>query len=217
MLTSHVDGEMEAYAIAHSLSQSSLLMELEQFTMRHMPVPEAMSGPLVGQLLRFLVRLSAAKRVLEIGTFTGYATLSIAEALPPDGKIVTCEINPRTAEIASTFFDKSPHRQKIDLRLGDALAIMKTLSPSCDLVFIDAEKERYPTYYEEAVRLCRIGGCIVIDNALARGGVTQLLDERSRATHFLNERICTDSRVESVLVTVRDGVQLVWKRAHESE
>lgn len=207
-----VNEKLEQYALSYSTRPSALLLQLEAETWAKTAVPYALSGPLVGQFLRLLVQLMGASRILEIGTFTGYATLSMAEALPSEGEIWTCEIDLECISFASSFFERSPHMDQIHVLAGDALTTLQTLEPGFDLVFIDADKENYPLYYEESMRLAREGGCLVIDNAFARGGVLNPQSLRSRAIHALNEKIAGDYRVESVILTVRDGLQVVRKR-----
>ena len=172
-----------------------------------------LSGRVEARLLQLLVRLVGARRVIEVGTFTGYATLMMAAGLPPEGELVTCEIEPRHAAIAERFFARSPDGRKIRVAPGPALATLRALpAGSVDLLFIDADKERYPAYYEEGLRLVRPGGLIAIDNALWSGRVLAPADEEDRAIAAVNDRAARDERVEAVLLTVRDGVLLVRKK-----
>jgi caffeoyl-CoA O-methyltransferase len=168
-------------------------------------------GPLEGALLRLLVRITAAKRVLEIGMFTGYSALAWAEALPDDGQLVTCDVNPETTELAKRYFAMSPHGHKIDARLGPALETLKTLRSPFDICFIDADKPSYGGYYDACVELTRKGGLIVLDNMMQKGEVLNPTDERVRAIDALNKRILKDERVENVLLPIRDGIMLACK------
>jgi caffeoyl-CoA O-methyltransferase len=145
---------------------------------------------------------------LEIGTFTGYSALMMAEGLPGDGRLVTCEINPKAAEIARRYFAKSPHGHKIEIRLGAALETIATLAEPLDIVFIDADKTNYLNYYEACVPLLRPGGLIVADNVLWSGKVIDPNDDDTRAIVAFNERVQADPRVENVCLTVRDGMML---------
>lgn len=205
---------IEDYAAAHSQTPSPLLDELEAYTIAHCAWPTMLIGRLEGGLLKMLVRLTGARRILEIGLFTGYSALTMAEALAEDGAIVSCEINRETADIAQSFFDRSPHGRKISLRMGPALDTLATLptDPPFDLVFVDADKENYVNYYEAALPLLRPGGLLVADNVLWSGAVLDPKRDSDRALVAFNKRVHQDPRVEHVMLTVRDGVMLVYKR-----
>jgi len=143
--------------------------------------------------------------------FTGYSTLAWAEALPKDGRIVTCEINPDTTEIAKRYFAESPHGHKIEIRLGPALDSLKLMHGIFDLCFIDADKENYGAYYDRCMELVRPRGLIILDNMLRGGRVLDPQDRPSQVVDALNKRIRNDPRVENVLLPVRDGIMLVRK------
>jgi caffeoyl-CoA O-methyltransferase len=143
--------------------------------------------------------------------FTGYSTLAWAEALPKDGRVVTCEINPKTTEIAKRYFAESPHGGKIEIKLGHALETLKVLYGPFDLCFIDADKENYAAYYDRCMELVRPRGLIILDNMLRGGRVLNPTDTSTRAVDALNQRIRNDPRVENVLLPVRDGIMLVRK------
>ena len=202
---------IEEYATRHTTPLSELHERLWHETHDKTTRPQMMVGPLEGALLRFLARLTQAQRILEIGMFTGYSSLAWAEALPPDGQLITLDVNPETAEIAKRYFRESPHGKKIDLRLGPALDSLKTLEGPFDLCFIDADKTEYSDYYEICIGLVRQGGLIVLDNMLQRGKVLDQNDESSRGIGILNKRILDDPRVENVLLPLRDGIMLVYK------
>ncbi len=207
-----VDKDLEQYAFDHTAAEPDLLQRLGAETHAKMQMPQMLTGRLEGRLLKFLAQLSGAKRVLEIGTFTGYSALSLAEGLPQDGKVVTCEIEPTHAAMARRYFDASPHGKKIEIRMGAALATLETLQGPFDLIFIDADKENYPAYYEKAVDLVRAGGLVLVDNTLWSGLVLKPHDRETIAIDSLNKRIVKDARGENVLLTVRDGLQLVRKK-----
>jgi caffeoyl-CoA O-methyltransferase len=171
-----------------------------------------MVGPLEGALLKLLVRLTAAKRVLEIGMFTGYSALAMAEALPEDGRLITCDVNPATTEIARRYFAESAHGHKIEIKLGPARETLKALKGPFDLCFIDADKGSYNDYYDRAIDLVRQGGLIVLDNMLRGGRVLSPRDQDARTVAALNDRIQKDERVENVLLPIRDGVMLAYRR-----
>lgn len=205
---------IEDYAAAHSQPPSPLLDELEAYTNAHCNMPQMQVGRLEGSLLKMLVRLTGARRILEIGLFTGYSALTLAEALPPEGSIISCEINPDTATIAQSFFDRSPHGRKVSVRLGPALETLATLpkDPAFDLVFVDADKENYVNYYEAVLPLLRPGGLLIADNVLWSGAVLNPKRDSDRALVAFNHKVHNDPRVEHVMLTVRDGVMLVYKR-----
>jgi caffeoyl-CoA O-methyltransferase len=159
-----------------------------------------------------LVRIIGAKRILEIGMFTGYSALAWAEALPEDGRVITCDVNPETTEIARRYFAESPHGKKIEIKLGPAIETLKTLSGPFDVCFIDADKTGYSAYYDRCIDLTRRGGLIVLDNMLQSGRVLNPTEERDRLIHALNERIQNDERVENVFLPIRDGIMICWKR-----
>jgi predicted O-methyltransferase YrrM len=203
----------EAYAREHTSPMSALLEELERYTLTSTASPSMLTGRVEGKFLQFAVQLSDARNILDIGTFTGYSALAMAEALPPDGHVQTIEHNPDHARIAQNFFNRSPCRNKITLHLGEALQILKTLPDTeTDLIFIDADKQGYSSYYRESMRLLRNGGLIVADNALWYGGVFEPKDDESRAMADFNELVMADGQAEKVLLTIRDGIYLIRKR-----
>jgi predicted O-methyltransferase YrrM len=207
-----IDKDLERYAFDHTAPEPELLRQLSEETYARMEMPQMLTGRLEGRLLKLLAQLSGARRVLEIGTFTGYSALSMAEGLPEDGNVVTCEIEPAHAAMAQRYFDASPHGKKIGIRMGPALATLEGLNGLFDLAFIDADKENYPVYYEKVIALIRPGGLLLVDNTLWSGEVLRPRDPESAAIDALNKRIAKDARVENVLLTVRDGLQLVRKK-----
>ena len=204
----------ERYARAHSAPPSALLGEIETYTIAHFAAPEMMSGPVEGAFLAMLVRLTGARRVLEIGLLTGYSALSMAEALPADGEIVSCEIDPEVAAVAQSFLDRSDHGGKVAIKRGPALETLGALPPGSrfDLAFLDADKENYVAYYETVVPLLRPGGLFVADNVLWRGAVIVPRSAEARAVARFNRVVRDDPRVECVMLTVRDGITLARKR-----
>jgi caffeoyl-CoA O-methyltransferase len=204
--------EIEAYAERHTRGLSELHARVWKETYEKTKSPKMMVGPLEGALLRLLVRITAAKRVLEIGMFTGYSALAWAEALPEDGRLITCDVNPETTEMARRYFAASPHGKKIEVRLGPALETMKTLHGPFDICFIDADKTGYDAYYDACIEITRRGGLIVLDNMMQGGKVLNPTDDRVRTIDALNDRIQKDERVENVLLPVRDGIMLCYRR-----
>ena len=204
--------QIEAYAERHTRALSDLHARLWNETHEKTNNPGMMVGPLEGALLRLMVRLTAAKRVLEIGMFTGYSALAMAEALPEDGQLITCDVNSETTEIARRYFAASAHGHKIEIMLGPARETLKALKGPFDLCFIDADKESYGDYYDHAIDLVRQGGLIVLDNMLRGGRVISPRDHDSRTVAALNDRIQKDQRVENVFLPIRDGVMLAYRR-----
>lgn len=204
---------LDEYCAAHTSPPPALLAELAAWTQAHMKLPQMLTGHLEGALLAWLVRLTGARRVLEIGTFTGYSALAMAEALPADGSVVTCDIDPEHARIAQSFFDRSPHGKKIKLRLGPALETLAALPTDAqfDFVFIDADKENYSKYYEAILPRLKPGGLLVADNVLWSGRVLKPETPADRAIAAFNECVRADARVECLMLPVRDGVLLVRK------
>ena len=202
---------IEQYVERHSKPMSLFHDKLWLETYRNTGSPTTMVGPLTGQFLKMLVLMTGARRILEIGMYTGYSTLAFAEALPKDGRVVTCEINPQTSEIARRCFSESPHGQKIEVKLGPALNSLKVIPGPFDLCFIDADKDQYGEYYDACMSLVRSRGVIILDNMLRSGKVLTPIDPRSQAIDALNKRIRNDERVENVLLPVRDGIMMVVK------
>lgn len=205
--------EAEEYALDHTTPMSALLEEVEHFTLTKAAYPSMLTGRVEGRFLQTVVQLSGARRIVDIGTFTGYSALAMAEVMPDDGELLTIEKNEDHARIAQAFFDRSPGRSKIMLRTGEALEILKTLPDAkTDLVFIDADKRNYIAYYRESMRILRTGGLILADNALWYGRIFDPKDNDSRAVADFNELVKKDTRSEKLFLTIRDGIYLVRKR-----
>jgi len=213
MMKAFVLPEIEAYAEAHSAAESELCRSLREETYRTMELPQMVVGPLEGAFLKMMVQVVRAQRVLEIGMFTGYSALSMAEVLPPEGRIVTCEIDPEPAALAAKYFARSPYGRKIEIKMGPALDTLRNLDGLFDLIFIDADKTNYIHYYERALDLLALHGVILIDNVLWNADVlVHPPPDRSTAViQELNRQISADSRVSAVLVTIRDGIFVVKK------
>ncbi len=207
-----VDPKLERYAEEHSSEVSELLRRLERETLASMKSPQMLSGRTEGQLLRLLIRMTGASRILEVGTFTGYSALMMASALPAEGEVITLEVDPAAEAVARRYFAESEYRGKIRLLMGPALDSLSSLGGPFDFAFVDADKENYPRYYDRILPLLRRGGVLAVDNVLWSGKVLDPRDDETRAIHELNEKARTDPRVEHVLLTVRDGVLLVRKR-----
>jgi len=208
-----VEPTVEEYAEAHSTPNGELFERLAAETREKTTAPQMMVGRIEGQFLATLVRLAGARQILELGTFTGYSSISMASALPPDGCVITCDVDPETTAIARRYMDESGHGEKIEIRLGPALETVETLDGPFDLVFIDADKENYVNYYEATLPKLADDGLMVVDNTLWSGRVAdpENQEETTNAIRALNERVRDDSRVVNVLLTVRDGMNLITK------
>ena len=206
-----IDEKIEKYAFNHTSEEGELLKRLEDETYEKLEIPQMTTGRLEARLLKLLARLVGARRIIEIGTFGGYSALSMAEALPEDGALVTCEMDPVAITFARRYFSESPHGKKITLMEGPALESIEKLSGTFDMAFIDADKVNYCNYYEAILPMIRDGGLIAVDNVLWSGRVLDPKDESDIAIDQFNKRIIEDQRVESVLLTVRDGLNCIVK------
>ncbi len=207
-----VPEQIEAYAEAHTETPLPIFDALREETYAKMNQPQMQVGRIEGSFLRLLVRVSQAKRILEIGMFTGYSALMMAEGLPDDGELITCDVDSKAEAMAKRYFAQSPHGKKIKVRMGPALETIKTLKGPLDMVFIDADKENYSRYYDAVIPLLRKGGLLVADNVLWSGRVLRPEQESDRAIVAFNDKVTKDSRVEKVLLTVRDGMMLAVKK-----
>jgi caffeoyl-CoA O-methyltransferase len=208
-----IDEKIEQYAFDHTSEEGELLRRLEKETYEKLEIPQMTTGRIEARLLKLLARLVGAQRILEIGTFAGYSALSMAEALPEDGTLVTCDEDPVAIAFAQKYFSESPHGKKIKQMEGPALESIKNLTGTFDMAFIDADKINYSNYYEAILPMIRSGGLIAVDNVLWSGRVLNPQDESDRAIHQFNERVVKDQRVESVLLTVRDGLNCIIKNS----
>ena len=204
---------IEDYARAHTTPLPPLLQELIGVTEKETGALSAMlSGQLEGTFLQMLIASMGAKRVLEIGMFTGFSAQMMAAALPDDGELITCDVNPKAIEIATGFFERNPDGKKIKVMQGPALDTMKRVTGAFDLIFIDADKPNYTNYYEAALPLLAPNGLIVVDNVLWSGRVLNPEGEQDEAIVAFNDHVQADDRVVNVMLTVRDGVMLIRKR-----
>lgn len=206
-----VASDVEAYAEAHSMPESDVCRRLREETHRSVEFSQMVVGPLEGAFLKMMATLVEAKRVLEIGTFTGYSALCFAEALPDDGIVITCDIDVDTTELAKRYWAQSPAGHKIEPRLGPALETIQALEGGFDVIFIDADKLNYVDYYQRGLELLAPKGVMLIDNVLWNGEVLKYPapDGATAALQDLNRVVAADPRVTSVLVTIRDGVLVV--------
>jgi caffeoyl-CoA O-methyltransferase len=200
-----------AYAASHTTQPPEYLSRVAEETSR-MEGAQMLSGHVAGGLLAALVHATQARLVLELGTFSGYSALSMAMALPPGGRIITCELDPERAEIARRHFDASPHGDRIEIRVGPALESAKAVEGPFGVVFIDAHKPEYVDYYEAVVPKLAPNGVIVVDNTLWSGAVADESDtsETTEAIRRFNEHVLADPRTQCVILPVGDGMTLAW-------
>ncbi len=204
-----IDEQIEQYAHDHTEDEGELLNRLKEETHASLDIPQMLTGRIEGRFLNLLVKISNARRVIEVGTFSGYGTLSMAGALPDDGELFTCEIDPDAIAVAQRYFNESPHGNKIKLLQGEALTSLATVSGPIDFAFIDADKANYLNYYQAILPKMRKGGLIAVDNVLWSGRVLHPMDDWDRAIANFNETVKRDDRVEHVFLTVRDGIYLL--------
>ena len=204
--------EIESYCSTHSSPMPEIFKTLASETYESTSAPQMMVGHLEGAFLRLLTRLVQPQTILEIGTFTGYSSLAMAEGLPEHGKIITCDVNLESTQIARKYWEQSPHGSKIESRLGPALETIASLDVTFDMVFIDADKGNYINYWEACLPKVRQGGLIIADNALWSGRVLEPDDASDHALANFNTHAVNDARVECVLLTIRDGMMLAWKK-----
>jgi caffeoyl-CoA O-methyltransferase len=211
-----VEPRVEEYAEAHTTPDGELFERLAAETRETTEIPQMMVGRIEGQFLAFIVRVGGARRVLELGTFTGYSSISIARALPDGGRVITCDVNEETTAIARRYAEEAGVADRIDYRLGPALDTLAELEGPFDLVFIDADKAGYVDYYEAALPKLADGGMILADNTLASGRVVEDDgDGMAGAIKRFNEHVRADDRVESVMLTIRDGITMIRRRRPE--
>jgi caffeoyl-CoA O-methyltransferase len=202
---------IEHYATDHSTPESIIFKSLTETTRADCDSPQMLVGPIEGRFLKLIVKATAARRVLEIGTFTGYSALMMAEGMPEGGELITCDISRVSTAIARSYWDKSPHGNKITLRLGRALETIGSIDGPFDVVFIDADKRNYIAYWDACVPKVRRGGVILADNVLWSGRVLDPQDEDDHALVAFNAHVRNDNRVETVMLPIRDGVTMSVK------
>ena len=207
--------EIESYILSHSDEEGSLLAALNRDANVNLLRPRMLSGHLQGRILKMFCRMLKPKRVLEIGTYTGYATLCMAEALEKDAEIHTLEINDEMEDFIRKYVSQSPDKDKIKLYFGDAMEIIPALDESFDLVFIDADKRLYSDYYDLIFDKLPAGALILADNTLWDGKVLEPLhpaDKQTAGILAMNDKIKADQRVEKVILPLRDGLTMIWKK-----
>lgn len=207
-----INHEIEEYVQQHTSQPSEEVEQLVEISRQELRHIDMISGKSVGELLMLLIRMSGAKHALEIGTFIGYSALRIAEALPENGSLITCDNNERYEMIARSAFRESKYGHKIAMKMGPAADTIKTLNQRFDFIFIDADKINYPYYYKNLIPKLTAGGVMAIDNVLWGGRVLNPKDDKTRAIDQCNKMIAGDDRVDQVMLPVRDGLTIAWKK-----
>ena len=206
-----LDPKLDQYACDHTSSENDLLAKINRETHLEVLHPRMLSGHLQGRFLSMISRLQRPVNILEVGTYTGYSALCLAEGMTEDGKLVTIDINEELAPKIQGYFDESNWKEQIDLKIGDATKIIPELNMKFDLVFIDADKENYSSYYDLVIDKMNTGGLIMADNVLWSGKVIQDVKPNDTSTKALiayNEKINSDNRVENTLLPIRDGIMM---------
>ncbi|MEO7801930.1 MAG: O-methyltransferase [Ginsengibacter sp.] len=208
-----INTEVENYAAAFTSAEDQLLAEISSYTLANHPHHHMLSGHVQGMLLQTLSCLLQPKNILEIGTFTGYSALCLARGLQAEGTLHTIELREVDAHTARGFFSKSLYNNKIVLHEGNALDIIPTLPYQWDMIFLDADKVNYINYYELTLPVLKPNGVLIADNVMFHGKVLQqpVTDKNAKAIRAFSEHVARDSRVEQVMLTIRDGVSLIRK------
>ncbi len=209
-----INTRAEQYANKNTTALDEVLKEIETYTLANHPHAQMLSGHVQGKVLEFFSKMIAPKRILEIGTFTGFSALCLAKGLTPDGKLITLELRKDDAATANDYFRKAGMETRIDLHVGDALEIIPALQENWDLVFIDADKVNYINYYELTLPWLKSGGWILADNVLFHGEVLEenIKGKNAKAIQAFNEHVKNDDRVEQAMLTIRDGLLLIQKK-----
>ena len=207
-----IQPELQQYAERHTSPENALLEKINRETHASVLMPRMLSGHLLGRVLAMISRLIRPRAILEIGTFTGYSALCLAEGLTDDGTLITIDKNEELEDRVRNYFKESGMSKRIDYRIGDATQIIPTLEMTFDLVFIDADKENYSNYYDMVIDKLNLKGIILADNVLWSGKVLdENPDKDTRAIIAFNKKVTDDPRVENVLLPIRDGIMMIRK------
>lgn len=210
-----VNKELEEYILEHTTQEESVLKELTRETHINVMRPRMLSGHLQGQLLKMLSSMLSPKNILEIGTYTGYSGICLAQGLAEEGKLYTIDINDEIEDFTLSFIEKAGLTDKIEFLIGDALEIIPTLDKQWDLVFIDADKRDYLNYYNAVIDNVRPGGFILADDVLWDGKVVEKVEKNDKQTQGIiafNKFVQEDDRVENVIIPLRHGITLIRKK-----
>ena len=213
IIISFLPKEIENYIEEHSGPINPVLIKLEKETYKKTILPQMISGKMEGKFLQLIALISKAKKILDIGTFTGYSALMMAEVLPKNGELITCEISKEYADIAKRYFKKVRFGNKIKLVLAPAIETLRQIpDKTIDVIFIDADKVSYPLYYNESIRILKNGGLILADNVLRPFRIINPKDKNNKAIQIFNKKAKEDKRVDSVMLPIRDGLYLIRKK-----
>jgi len=207
--------KLDDYIVAHSENEPELLQQLTRETYQKILQPIMLSGPYQGRVLSMISKLTRPKTILELGTFTGYATLCLAEGLHPEGEVHTIDVNEELEDFQRKYFDKSEYGHQIHQHLGSAIDILPQLDKTFDLVFIDADKPNYVNYFHLIIDKLNPGGIIISDNVLWHGKVIEPLNDKDVSTKAVlefNTLLKTDDRIETVVLPIRDGLTISRKK-----
>ncbi|MCE7863356.1 MAG: methyltransferase domain-containing protein [Bacteroidetes bacterium CHB5] len=205
--------DIAAYVLAHTAAEPELLKKIDRDTHAYVLKPRMLSGNVQGRFLSLISKLMQPKMILEVGTYTGYSALCLAEGLAPGGKLITMDINEELENRVRGYFQQAGMAEKIDYRLGNAITMLPELQETFDLVFIDADKENYLKYYNLIFDKVRSGGLILADNVLWSGKITQpKTDKDTRALQEFNDAVVADTRVDCMLLPLRDGIMMARKK-----
>ena len=204
--------ELEKYISDHSEKTGLNEQSLRDETLKLGSPSAMMSGDSVGNFLKLIIKINNCKRILEIGTFTGYSALMMAAALPSNGKLITCDVNKETSEIAKKYWAKSPHGSKIELHIGPAIETINNLEGEFDLIFIDADKNNYSNYFEICKNRLSKNGLIIADNVLWSGKVLKPEDDQAKSIDSFNKLVNGDNEFWNTIVPIRDGLMIIKKR-----
>jgi len=210
-----LDERLTEYVEQHTKDESDILAKLNRETQAKVIMPRMLSGHLQGRVLSMLSHMIKPQRILEIGTYTGYSALCLAEGLPENGKLITIDINEELHDMVKRYVKESGYENKIEVLSGDATKIIPLLEEQIDMVFIDADKENYALYYDLTFDKLSTGGYIVADNVLWSGNILKPEDEMDSETlalHQFNKKIQSDKRVENVMFPIRDGLMIIRKK-----
>lgn len=206
--------EIEEYSAAHTEEENALLKSLNRDTHANVLSPRMLSGHVQGRFLSMISRMIRPDRILEIGTYTGYSGICFCEGLNPGGKLVTIDVNEELETFTRRYFDQTPFKDQIDYRIGNAMDIIPTLTDTFDLVFIDADKINYSSYFNLCLEKVRKGGFLIADNVLWSGKVVEPLKKADKDTQALldfNRMVHEDPRVSNILLPIRDGLMILQK------
>lgn len=209
-----IDPDIEEYCEAHTSPESDMMHRLYRETNLNVMNPRMLSGHLQGSFLTMISRMLRPRHILEIGTYTGYSALCLAEGLTPDGRLDTIEINEELEDMILKYFQQSPKRNQINLIIGNALQLIPSIDVSYDLVFLDAEKQDYLAYYQMILPKIRQGGILLVDNVLWNEKVVREVKEKDKDTKAImefNDFVQKDPAVKNMMLPFRDGILLIEK------